>query len=82
MAGPGMAVIGTAKQGHSAEWQRNAMAMTGKGVAVRGSEWHSNGEAKLSKEPQWRGGATTSSDGSGIDSYVWQGLRLLCVARA
>jgi hypothetical protein len=29
MAGPGMAVIGTAKQGRSVEWQRSAMAMDG-----------------------------------------------------
>lgn len=50
------------------------MAMTGKGVAVRGSERHSNGMAGQRNETQWRGGAMMSSDGSGIDSYVRQRL--------
>lgn len=58
------------------------LAMTSKCVAVRGFERHSNGMAGQRNETQWRGGAMTSSDGSGIDSYVRQGLRLLCVARA
>ena len=53
---------------------RLGLATTGKGVAVRGFERHSNGEAKLSKEPQWRGGAMMSSNGSGIDGYVRQRL--------
>nr|DAF70537.1 MAG TPA: hypothetical protein [Bacteriophage sp.]DAM19377.1 MAG TPA: hypothetical protein [Caudoviricetes sp.] len=83
MAGPGAAVIGTAKQWHS----RAAIGFDGKGDAgnccerpSQATEWQ--GSARRRHETQWRGGAMTSSDGSGIDSYVRQGLRLLCVARA